>query len=531
MAKQSLIKILSSSNRNFRVSIRARFFFVLLFLTILPILTYRFALDLQQTIISDQAKIQFQTVVNLSLVLENRTDLWALQIQSGKPTPQLAHLNLDHAVLWVVNKYGQTTYVLGEFNKTKSTQNGQLLISLGRWVMRTISYIYQFSIVTRFPQTNHPEQTLLKKALQNQTYQQYRFNKEGTPISLMSATPLKIKNKILAVIVLEQRTSNLFGTALNSFFHLVGIGVILFLFSIIMAIIHIATLSNRIVKLDMDVRSTFNHQGKISLANFSDAFQRSYHDEVSDLRHHIYEMLEQLSSYERYLKQFPKTLRHELHNPLNRLSVSLSLITKDVEHKQLGFAQHALEQLKQIIASLTEATSIEDSLSQQPPDPFPIGIMLNHYIDNITSLNPECQIHFSNSIHQKTIVLGDGFMIEQMLDKLISNARDFNDHKTYIQIHAIETPHNQIQISIINSGPLLPKGFEKQIFDGMTSIRNMNEDEKTHLGLGLHIVKLIIEYHHGKIEAVNHQDITAKDGQLAQGVEFKITLPIDSEKV
>ncbi len=103
-------------------------------------------------------------------------------------------------------------------------------------------------------------------------------------------------------------------------------------------------------------------------------------------------MLTQLSSYERYLKQLPRTLRHEIHNPLNRLSMSLSLLEKDVEHKQVQYSKHALEQLKQIIASLSEASSIEDSLHSQTPEAFDVGEMLQHYLDSIRETNDASEI-------------------------------------------------------------------------------------------------------------------------------------------
>ncbi len=98
-----------------RLSIRTRFFILLLLLTILPFLAYKFAVDLHRLLLKNQAIIQQQTVVNLSYILENRTDLWALQIQAGNPTSQLAHLNLEKSVLWIVNEFGQATYVVGRY--------------------------------------------------------------------------------------------------------------------------------------------------------------------------------------------------------------------------------------------------------------------------------------------------------------------------------------------------------------------------------------------------------------------------------
>ncbi len=232
-------------------------------------------------------------------------------------------------------------------------------------------------------------------------------------------------------------------------------------------------------------------------------------------------MLTQLSSYERYLKQLPRTLRHEIHNPLNRLSMSLSLLEKDVEHKQVQYSKHALEQLKQIIASLSEASSIEDSLHSQTPEAFDVGEMLQHYLDSIRETNDAREIEVDYRLKNNTLLLGDGFMIEQMMDKLISNAKDFNDHRSPIKISAHQTDKDVV-ISVQNSGPALPNGYEKQIFDGMMSIREVNADDQTHLGLGLFIVKLITDFHKGNVEAYN---LFNADGE-AYGVEFRLELPI-----
>ncbi|MDX1353678.1 MAG: sensor histidine kinase, partial [Thiomicrorhabdus sp.] len=57
-----------------RLSIRTRFFILLLLLTILPFLAYRFAIDLHRIMLNNQAIVQEQTVENLALILENRTD-------------------------------------------------------------------------------------------------------------------------------------------------------------------------------------------------------------------------------------------------------------------------------------------------------------------------------------------------------------------------------------------------------------------------------------------------------------------------
>ncbi len=86
----------------------------------------------------------------------------------------------------------------------------------------------------------------------------------------------------------------------------------------------------------------------------------------------------------------------------------------------------------------------------------------------------------------------------------------------------VSEQNNLVEIRVLNTGPALPKGYEKQIFDGMMSIREANSDDQAHLGLGLFIVKLIAEFHQGNVEASNRLDASGD----VFGVEFKIQLPI-----
>jgi signal transduction histidine kinase len=503
-----------------RLSIRTRFFVLLLLLTILPFLAYRFAIDLHRIMLNNQAIVQQQTVENLALILENRTDLWALQIQSGTPT-RLSHLNLKNSVLWVVNERGLTTYVVGQLPQESSQEKTDLFTSVGKSLIKTLATFLPYSLPYPYPQSAMPERNLINQSLKGSTIQQYRMDKNQQPVSLMSATPLMVKDQIIGALILEQRMETLFSESLNYFYKLIGIGAAIFLIVIIGAIIHTASISNRIIRLDNDVKKTFNGQGRLTELIFQDKTNRFYQDELSDLRHHIHEMLKQLGAYERYLKQLPKTLRHELHNPLNRLTMSLSLLEKETQHTQLDYAQHAVAQLKQIIASLSEATSIEDSLNLQSPEAFPIGEMLNHYMKNNIELHPNWDLKFENRIPANIQILGDGFMLEQMMDKLLNNAKDFSDGKIPITVKS-EFNHQQVRVIVENSGQHLPEGHEQQIFDGMTSIRHLNQDEQAHLGLGLYIVKLITDFHCGKAYAENFDTYR---GRKLQGVRFVIELP------
>ena len=102
--------------------------------------------------------------------------------------------------------------------------------------------------------------------------------------------------------------------------------------------------------------------------------------------------------------------------------------------------------------------------------------------------------------------------IAQLLDKLISNAVDFAEPETAIEVN-YTTQNNKAQFSIFNAGPALPSDMANHIFDSMVSVRESSKQKEPHLGLGLYMARLICEFHGASITANN------KDG----GVEFLVT--------
>lgn len=112
-------------------------------------------------------------------------------------------------------------------------------------------------------------------------------------------------------------------------------------------------------------------------------------------------------------------------------------------------------------------------------------------------------------------MLGVPDLMAQMLDKLVSNAIDFHSADTPIVLK-LDTDGRQVTLLVSNSGPVLPDEMQGNLFESMVSIRTQ-KGEQPHLGLGLYIVRLIVEFHQGRVTARNRDDNS--------GVEFLISLP------
>ncbi|MEC7509481.1 MAG: ATP-binding protein, partial [Pseudomonadota bacterium] len=98
----------------------------------------------------------------------------------------------------------------------------------------------------------------------------------------------------------------------------------------------------------------------------------------------------------------------------------------------------------------------------------------------------------------------------QMFDKIIANAVDFSEKESEIQV-SITVKDKQAELTISNTGPLLPEGMKSQLLQSMVSVRKENDVQNAsspHLGLGLYIANIIMTFHKGQLSLANRKDGT-----------------------
>jgi len=108
-------------------------------------------------------------------------------------------------------------------------------------------------------------------------------------------------------------------------------------------------------------------------------------------------------------------------------------------------------------------------------------------------------------------------LLQQALDKLVDNAVAFSsDNKITLVLEPDHSNHiDKVTVAVANNGDQIPDAQQPQLFDPMFSARN-SDDGELHLGLGLYIVRMIGEAHHGRAWCRN----------TPTGVVVGITIPL-----
>ncbi len=334
---------------------------------------------------------------------------------------------------------------------------------------------------------------------------------------LTAAYPVMSKNVIVGSAAIEETSNSILILQNRAVEILINLSGLAFLVTAFTVFAYATRLSFRVRKLRDNADRSIGSDGRvIGVVTPSGAS-----DEVGDLSRSIADMLNRLAEYNRYLETMASKLSHELRTPITVVRSSLENLETaglDEEHKAYTHrAKEGVERLSNILTRMSEATRLEQTIQHEERKDFDLHGVINSCIKGYQIANPrqEFSLQVINEFDKPFMINGVPDLIAQMLDKLVSNAMDFVKDNTPIVVRLIRSQaHASIQV--LNQGPTLPEKMKNNLFDSMVSVRE-KRGKQPHLGLGLYIVRLIVEYHQGSVKADN-----IKDGS---GVVFTITFP------
>lgn len=297
--------------------------------------------------------------------------------------------------------------------------------------------------------------------------------------------------------------------------------LLILLFTIIAIIVSVlftfaSLLSWRIVKMKQSYRDAIDSDGKIMAVPEASKLP----DELGDLSRVMQQLTINQGKYTDYLASLADKLSHELKTPVAIIRTSLEnleLSNLDPEAtKYLIRAMQGTNRLSQTLNALSEANKLEQSFEYAQWQVVPFDDMLEELTDAYRQIYSSHQFQLTYDKKEDFTINLAPELIVQLLDKLISNAVDYApvDQPICFTLNKLD---GQLQLQIENQGPHFSSDNIPQLFDSMVS--NRQQSAIPHLGLGLHIVKLISNFHQAKVSAEN------LPGE--KGVIFELLLPIE----
>tara|TARA_B100000029_G_scaffold291717_1_gene285273 strand:- start:3393 stop:4937 length:1545 start_codon:yes stop_codon:yes gene_type:complete len=249
-------------------------------------------------------------------------------------------------------------------------------------------------------------------------------------------------------------------------------------------------------------------------------------DEVGQLSRSLNEMTENLYKRIDIAETFSSDLAHEIRNPLTSLKSASEVLenTSNYEKRKklIKVISHDVERIERLITDYSQMLKDEASLSRAKMKKIDLSNVVNSVVEDFNSnlsnskKNIVIKIDNYNLNGSALNVLGVESKLEQIVANLLDNAVSFSPPNGEISV-LCGIKKNNAQLIIQDQGP----GFNEKNIDKVFNRFYSNRPEKfgEHSGLGLNIVKNIIELHGGLILASNQPG-------NKKGARIEVLLPI-----
>ena len=253
-------------------------------------------------------------------------------------------------------------------------------------------------------------------------------------------------------------------------------------------------------------------------------------DEIGDLARSLETMTETLSDRMDAIEAFAADVSHEIKNPLTSIRSALETLplvkTAAQREKLTVLLQQDVRRLDRLITDISNASRLDAELNRDRPRAVDLSHLLTEIVGVYESGRKPGDAHvtFAESTGDPVTILGRDGPLGQVFRNLIDNARSFSPPGGMVRLTLVRDdidPERPVRVRIDDDGPGLPPENLETVFERFYTSRPRGAAFGANSGLGLSIVRQIVEAHGGRVTAANRPDTA---GGVA-GARFEVALP------
>jgi two-component system sensor histidine kinase ChvG len=256
-------------------------------------------------------------------------------------------------------------------------------------------------------------------------------------------------------------------------------------------------------------------------------------DEFGDLARAMEAMTATLNDRIQENERFAADVAHELKNPLTsiRSAVETAQAVQDpaAKEKMMSVIARDVVRLDRLITDISNLSRLEAEIVREKLVRVDLARLLEDIISiyRDTTRDGEVRVSLTAELSGSAIVMGREGPLSQVVRNLVENARSFSpaDREVRVTLSRIMAGRDPVlRITVEDDGPGMPPDKLEKVFERFYTDRPQGAKFGNNSGLGLSIVRQIVETHRGRVWAENRMT----DGRIS-GARFIVELPPASE--
>ncbi len=262
---------------------------------------------------------------------------------------------------------------------------------------------------------------------------------------------------------------------------------------------------------------------RISHGDFTVSVITDGHDPFNKIAESVNKMAHELSSLETQRQDFISNVSHEIQSPLTSISGFAALLkntalTEAQRIHYLEIIETESKRLSKLSDNLLKLSNLEAENTSFSPSTFRLDKLIQNAVLMLEPQWMEKSITIDVELDQATVT-GDKELLIQVWTNLLHNAIKFTPESGEIRV-TLKEKDGKLICHISDNGIGIPKKDQMHIFERFYKVDKSRDRSRSGNGLGLSLVKKIIELHNGTITV---------QSTLGQGSVFIVLLPMEQE--
>lgn len=354
-------------------------------------------------------------------------------------------------------------------------------------------------------------------AFQGRVGRQERTTAGGArSVTLYRAVPVWSGGEVVGVVLASRTTRQILLDLYSVRLGIFRIFVVSVAVSALLSLVIAATIVRPLSKLRREAGEIVDRRGRLT-GTFSGSKRL---DEIGDLSRALQTLTGSLERHIRFIESFSADVSHEFKNPLASIRTATEMLA-EVEREEdrerfVRIIQQEIARMESLLSGIREVTLIDAELPGESRDVVVIADVARQLVDGFGMREPNgVAIRFEEPAEPLRASVSRE-RLGQVLENLLANAISFSPPGATVDL-AVTAGDREVVVTVSDRGPGVPDTHKKRIFDRFFSYRKgLPDDGERHVGLGLSIVRSIVDGYGGSV-AVRDRE--------GGGAVFEIRLP------
>ncbi len=292
------------------------------------------------------------------------------------------------------------------------------------------------------------------------------------------------------------------------------VGIVIVIFSLVLNIYFLKPIRNLVTYTNI-IREKSNKKSNIENI-------KKRNDELGILSKSLDEMTSELKKRITTAENYATDLLHEIRNPLASLKSASEIISetenKEQRNKLIGIVSNDVERIERLITDYSQMLKDEAAISSEKMIKIDLKKIAVSVVDDFNSIYESKRsigIKLKTNAAKDYKIFGIENRIEQIIANLLENSISFSEDNQEIAVEISKKKNGKLSLVVLDEGIGFSEKDTNKIFNRFYS--NRPEKFGEHSGLGLNIVKNLVELHNGEIIATNNKN---------KGAKVEITFPM-----